>query len=174
MLIQTCCKYFSKNIIWWWCLGCCSMVPTSRFIYTPVKDLKRLAPGWLWQSKASISDAGVCIHTHLIRKKKDLVALAFFDLCLPGTGSHGYERTAFPDAEFFQPKKDNKQKVLRTKGNKKQPTHSDYFRTLKVSSDRWLQVRRTTVSAVVPEPSAPPPLNRSAMTKPIPKTQYTE
>ena len=144
------------------------------YIYTPVKDLKRLAPGWLWQSKASISDAGVCIHTHLIRKKKDLVALAFFDLCLPGTGSHGYERTAFPDAEFFQPKKDNKQKVLRTKGNKKQPTHSDYFRTLKVSSDRWLQVRRTTVSAMVPEPFAPPPLNRSAITKPIPKTQYTE
>jgi hypothetical protein len=32
--------------------------------------------------------------------------------------------------------KDNKQKVLRTKGNKKEPTHSDYFRTLKVSLDR--------------------------------------
>ena len=52
----------------------------------------------------------VHIHTHLIRKKKDLVALAVFDLCLPGTGSHGYERTAFSDAEFFQPKKNTTQK----------------------------------------------------------------
>jgi hypothetical protein len=42
----------------------------------------------------------VHIHTHLSRKKKDLVDLAIFDLYLPGTGGQGYERTAFPYAEF--------------------------------------------------------------------------